>query len=362
MIHLGGNDIHSPRKEWPQHGIETVKTCPLCGASGRRVLYSNMIDRNVRVAPGHWTFMQCNRCGCAYLDPRPTSETVGLAYREYFTHHMPSDSKKLLGIPRLRRAISNDYRNAYYGTCLHPGLWPGRWITRLLPTRRRSIDAQMRHLRTFGRSGRLLDVGCGNGDFLALAESAGWSARGIDVDEKAVDVARRRGLSVTAGRISDLSSHKGKVDLITLCHVIEHVHDPIELLRECYATLRPGGSIWVETPNVDSLGHRRFGVHWYALDPPRHLVLFNWRIMRLALTQCGFVAVTGMPYRPLAQREFANSAAISLGRAPNSRGNSPPRLRCHAWAADFRARQREEAREVVTVSAKKPKSSPSALP
>ena len=62
---------------------------------------------------------------------------------------------------------------------------------------------------------------------------------------------------------------------MTLNHVVEHLHDPAGVLRRIAAILRPGGTLWIATPNLHALGHRRYGPDWLALDPPRHLVLFH---------------------------------------------------------------------------------------
>lgn len=81
---------------------------------------------------------------------------------------------------------------------------------------------------------------------------------------------------------------ESRFDVITLNHVIEHVSDPIELLRSCYRLLKLGGQLWLQTPNIDSLGSRRYGRHWRGLEPPRHLVLFDPVSLRSALHQAGF--------------------------------------------------------------------------
>ena len=78
------------------------------------------------------------------------------------------------------------------------------------------------------------------------------------------------------------------MDAILLCHVIEHLAEPIEILKECLSILKPGGILIMLTPNSESLGHRLFGRNWLHLDPPRHLYLFNSSNMRRILEQTGF--------------------------------------------------------------------------
>lgn len=129
----------------------------------------------------------------------------------------------------------------------------------------------------------MLDVGCGNGDLLARMRRRGLSVEGVDVDGAALEQARRKhGLTVHLGRLEDIRFPDDSFDIVTMNHVIEHVHDPVLLLQECLRILKPGGRLSVATPNLDGLGHRRFGRNWRGLEPPRHLHLFT----RKSLGEC----------------------------------------------------------------------------
>jgi SAM-dependent methyltransferase len=96
------------------------------------------------------------------------------------------------------------------------------------------------------------------------------------VDATATERARRRhGLHVHLGALSELVLPGSTFDVVTMSHVIEHVPDPLALLRECHRLLKPGGRLIAVTPNANSLGHHQFGSDWTWLDPPRHLHLFS---------------------------------------------------------------------------------------
>jgi 2-polyprenyl-3-methyl-5-hydroxy-6-metoxy-1,4-benzoquinol methylase len=94
---------------------------------------------------------------------------------------------------------------------------------------------------------------------------------------------------VIAGGIDALDGQAAIFDVITLSHVIEHVHDVGGTLRACHRLLKPGGRLWLETPNVAALGHKVFGVNWRGLEAPRHLVLFSAPALKQLLQDAGFV-------------------------------------------------------------------------
>lgn len=297
---------------------------------------------------------RCAGCGSGYLDPRPTSATIGLAYQSYYTHDPAPSSESLGWMRRWQRALANGYRNAEYGADLRPASHLGPLLAKLSPTSRSRLDAGLRHLPKHQGGGRLLDIGCGNGTFLDFAVALGWQAEGIDLDEAAVQTARRRGLRVRRGRVEDLRENRGLYDVLTLSHVIEHVHAPLGLLERCFELLRPGGKLWLETPNLHSLGHAIYGESWRGLEPPRHLVLFTWASISWALETVGFRDVQPMPYRPLAREMFCASESIRTGDAGGHGVRYTAGLRRLVARSDRRAQRLPGCREFITLTAIKP--------
>jgi len=136
----------------------------------------------------------------------------------------------------------------------------------------------------------LLDIGCGNTDFLPFANNLGWKVMGLDVDKGAVNTALSKGLDVKLGGIETLKKDD-MFDMITLSHVIEHVYNPVELIQECYKHLKPGGKFWLETPNINSIGLNAYKEYWRGLEPPRHLILYNVTSLSKLLSDAGFINV-----------------------------------------------------------------------
>jgi 2-polyprenyl-3-methyl-5-hydroxy-6-metoxy-1,4-benzoquinol methylase len=255
--------------------------CYMCQTEGIPG-YASLRDR-ISTAEGEWSFKRCinPECGLWWLDPMPHLEDIGKAYVDYFTHDDVSPANKNSIVRRLFRMAKAAYLHqrfgyAYKRTALANAA--GR-ILALLPSRSNHVDASVMYLPS-GNCGRLLDVGCGNGETLRVLRDLGWNAEGIDFDPVTVERARSKMLNVRLGTLREQRYDNDSFDAIVMCHVIEHVHDPLDLVRECQRILKPGGRLVVLTPNVDSWGHRRFHRAWLFLDPPRHLHLFNLSTLR----------------------------------------------------------------------------------
>jgi SAM-dependent methyltransferase len=336
--------------DWPADGLEAVGVCPVCGCANGDVFYDGLRDRAFRAAPGAWTLMRCRECRSAYLDPRPDRKTIELAYRSYYTHGAAAPPPP---VGRLRQGLAGDYRRARWGYQQGPAVPGGRLIPRIASSRGALVDREIRHLPATP-GGRLLDVGCGSGAFLAQMAALGWRTEGIDPDPEAVAGAREAGLCVTQGTLDDLDpgEHAGAFDAVTLSHVIEHLHDPAGDLRRLNLLLRPGGLLWIATPNLEALGLRRFGPDWLGLDPPRHLVLFTRASLERLVRGAGLDPLPPPQASPDAWQMFSQSAAIAQGRLPDegpARGGR--RLRALAAIANQVAhRDVRHAEELVMIA------------
>jgi SAM-dependent methyltransferase len=345
--------------EWPVDGLERVDRCPACGNAQRSLLHGGLTDQSYRYAPGRWDLHRCGGCGCAFLDPRPTRQTVALAYGNYYEHAAdapaPGDpaAARAHGWRKLRRAIRNGYLNSRFGYGLKPASRLGRLIVPLLPRQREKADEYVRHLSLPPGCPRLLDVGCGEGEFVAEMASLGWDAEGIDPTADAVVAARARGVRVTQGDLTDVALHEGAFDAITFRLVFERIPDPVGALRACHRALKPRGVLWIATPNLDSDPSRTFGDAWIFLETPRNAVLYTLPSLHRLLRWCRFEPVLLRPSRHAAW-SYRLSGAIARGEPPFRR---PRRLsfreRARARLADLRALFRPERADVVVVVAQK---------
>jgi SAM-dependent methyltransferase len=348
----------APSETWPADMQEALGFCPVCGGGEREVLHEGLRDRLGTGTPGRWTLRGCGDCGAGYLDPRPAARGIHLAYTDYYTHE-PAGARTAGdgGAGGWRHAIRNDYLNAKYGYDLRPALPLARWV--ISAKRRLKADRTIRHLgRPARETPRVLDLGCGNGAFLLEMRRLGWAGFGLEPDESAVEAARRAGLDVRQGVLTEAIFPPEHFDAVTMNHVIEHVHDPASVLRTCLRILRPGGTLWIATPNLVSLGHRWYGTDWRGLEPPRHLVLFTPGALARALGTAGFDVSPGLVRGVGARWMLRTSETIRRGREDRVTGKPAfidrRRLRRRAGRADRLARRRPELAEEIVMIARKP--------
>lgn len=147
--------------------------------------------------------------------------------------------------------------------------------------------------------GRLLDIGCGEGDFLEMAKDEGWDCRGIDISEEFARHAISRGLDVTAGNFEEMALPKDHFDVVVMYASLEHVIDPRRYLTEAGRVMKKNSVIYIKVPNEGSplfyigdsynrLMSRRETTHLSVFHSPFHLYGFNKKSLRGVLDSLGF--------------------------------------------------------------------------
>ena len=235
--------------------------CPLCGSDGGRVLFH--AKDYLLGHPGSFREVKCARCGLVYINPRPVAEDIGKFYSGDYDPHVKKPKS-----PRRRTGILKKLMEAWYaGSDLR---------TRL------KKDAYA------GQKGKVLDVGCGAGAFLARLKALGWEVHGVETDPTASKAARGHGLEVKTGRLGEVRYPDSHFDIVTTIHVLEHIHEPLAFMEEIRRILKPGGKLYVEVPNTASFNFHRFGREWFHLDAPRHICSYSPYSLRYLLSKAGF--------------------------------------------------------------------------
>lgn len=131
------------------------------------------------------------------------------------------------------------------------------------------------------RPGRMLDVGAGAGLFLNRAKQRGWEVFGVEPAPYGVEYAKKHfGIQMFQGVLQDADISPKSFDAVILQDVVEHVTDPQELMIHAQKLLRPGGIVFLSTPNYGSLSRRLFRSNWSLISPAGHVSLFRPRTMR----------------------------------------------------------------------------------
>lgn len=275
--------------EEPPLNLVGVPSCPVCDATGAFVEHGGLTDR-LFGAPGRWTFRRCGACRTMFLDPQPAYKDIPLTYTAAYAGRKGNRWAAPAGwLRRMRVAIGRGFTANSYSYNDNVTVWQKALALPFLLSARWRENFALEIMRLpAGQRGGLLDIGCGVGEFLETMRAHGWDVEGIDLDPKVLETCRLRGLRVREGTLEEQRYAEGQFDAVSMRHVLEHVPEPVRLLRECRRILRPGGVLVVLTPNADSLGHRVFGRDWLGLDVSRHLTVFSLGALRLAAERAGF--------------------------------------------------------------------------
>lgn len=154
-----------------------------------------------------------------------------------------------------------------------------------------------------GKPGTVLEIGCGDGVMLDTLRRLGWRVVGVERTAKMAWFAcHKLGLPVFAGGTEAIVP-KPHFDLIILFQVLEHISDPLNVLKQCATLLKPGGVLLVGMPNLDSWQALYSGPHWFHLDVPRHLFHFSPKSLEnvlemadLMLAHISFISFEHDPY------------------------------------------------------------------
>lgn len=230
--------------------------CPLCAGSDGDTL--RQLDARHLGRTEAFHLRQCRDCELIFIWPRLPDDALAELYGEEF--YFPSDSP----FQGLAQGVKDLIQDA----------------------RRQVIEKRAPH-------GRLLDVGSGDGAFVDHMSRHGWDATGVDFSAAACELATRRGLH---GRFLHGSIHRpeldaGSFDAITLWQVLEHIAEPLPMLRRVRELLGPGGLFVASVPNIEGLSALLTGDRWWGLDVPRHLVHYTPRTLRRAVQDAGLRVV-----------------------------------------------------------------------
>lgn len=218
---------------------EKLDTCPVCDASQ----FSNyFICKDYVVSGESFALSICEDCKLIFTNPRPIRDLIGNYYdsKNYIPHSEKNSSLNI--IYRTIRSVNN--RN------------------------------KLHIISGYTEKGKLLDVGCGTGHFLAYCQRRGWEVSGVEPVEEAGNHASRI-LGIPVQKDIFMLEDKESYDVITFWHVLEHIYDIKSVIEKAKNILVKNGRLIIALPNNNSLDARIYREHWAGFDVPRHLYHFN---------------------------------------------------------------------------------------
>ena len=234
-----------------------MNTCPWCGKPTEKTVLEL---KDYFLSKEEFTIMECPHCGLRFTDPRPTPEVIGKYYQSeaYYSHQQ---NKKGF-IPRIYEFVKS-FNIKHKASLAIEGL----------------------------PKGRLLDIGCGVGDFLVYVQKKGWEVQGVEPSEDAKKIAESRlgFLPKSPSEYALFPDHS--FDVITMWHVLEHIDDLHFQTDEITRLLKPGGRLVIALPNYQSFDCQYYKDKWAAWDVPRHLNHFAPDMLRGMFVTLGFQVI-----------------------------------------------------------------------
>ncbi|MDX1990924.1 MAG: class I SAM-dependent methyltransferase [bacterium] len=241
--------------------------CPSCGSDDYVAIAAGPDYDHHCCGDQIFTLAQCKKCGFAYLNPRPTTDMLPRIYEaeDYICYDFDQKGNSFVQnwrvgaeTRRIKKALEH--------------------VTRPIPDL------------------RVCDIGPGDGTTLVAFGQMGVKTEnlyGVDIDQSIIDKLESKGLRGILSRAEDLNPTEHpearNFDVVLMLQVIEHVADPRRVMEVSHEMLRPGGIIWMETPNLAGWDRPFFRKRaWGGYHFPRHWVLFTPRTMRRMLEEVGF--------------------------------------------------------------------------
>ncbi|MCX5781731.1 MAG: class I SAM-dependent methyltransferase [Elusimicrobia bacterium] len=231
--------------------------CCLCNNSTAK-LFLTLPDHLFGV-PGIYNLVKCTNCEHIYLNPRPTKKTVTLLYEKYYSTKEPETG------------IASKMRGNFLLRSIYHKL-TGEFLAEIIAK----------------ASGKVLDIGCGQGILLEDLKAKGCEVYGVEINSGQAEIANKKKLNVVCGDIYQAHYPDEFFDCIVMNHTIEHMPNPESILNDVRRILKPVGKVFINCPNVNSYSARIFKQYWAGWHIPFHFNYFSIDSIKQLANICKF--------------------------------------------------------------------------
>jgi len=268
-------------------GFEIIK-CPICG-SEKHDLHLKTFDRFAEECKDEFEIVKCSECNFIFLNPRPGIDVLGNYYDvDGYDPFISEDKEQSL-------------RDKFY-----------------MALRNYNLSVKHRKIKKYkSKPGKILDIGCATGEFLENYQKYFWQCTGVEVDDGARTIAKNKNIKVFSS-VHGIPETE-KFDIITMWHVLEHVHDLNETVEKIRTLLKDDGILVIAVPNIEAYDAKIYKQEWVALDTPRHLYHYSietiqklFRKYNIKLINKHTLLLDNL-YNNLLSKQLAKTGFISFG-------------------------------------------------
>jgi len=260
----------------------SISTCPICSGT-QFIAHLSCTDHTT--SQEYFSLKRCTKCQFVFTDPRPDDESLAKYYisDKYISH--TGDNKTLI--------------NKIY-----------------LQARKITLVRKRKLVKKYSIKNKILDVGCGTGEFLNEMKSHGWKISGVEPSTSARESAEKKTGTKILKSLNDVSENN--FSAITLWHVLEHLTDPNLALQTLHKLINETGTIFIAVPNLQSYDANYYKSFWAAYDVPRHFWHFDKKNMKILLEKNGLKLIKTLPmhfdsfYVALLSESYKNSKRSKL--------------------------------------------------
>ncbi len=232
--------------------MKQIDECMLCNSKNQKILV--LTSDSDGLYNNNFEIRKCNKCGFVWTNPQPDEKEMKKLYVSgYYVEKIP-------------------YITSFFSKVF--------------------INARIRKIEAFKSSGRILDFGCGDGEFLQRLNKGRWEAVGTDFSEGVLQriKGKKKDFRFIECDINKLN-WEGDFDVISLWGVFEHISAPHEFLKLFRKMLKKNGLLFLSVPNIESYEAKLGCRNWFHLDPPRHLFHYSPNTIKTLLEMENFKIV-----------------------------------------------------------------------